>query len=94
MNPEVDLPFFLRTAGLNDSDRVRLVPDEEELQKGFQSYLGKRIQEAVEAGFVLDGHAGTGERHGAVGQARHHAVGEVLLDGDVLLEQRVARAAH
>ena len=28
LNPELDLPFFLRTAGLNDSDRVRLVRDE------------------------------------------------------------------
>lgn len=28
LNPEFDLPFFLRTAGLNDSDRVRLVRDE------------------------------------------------------------------
>lgn len=28
LNPELDLPFFLRTAGLNDSERVRHVRDE------------------------------------------------------------------
>ncbi len=27
LNPELDLPFFLRTAGMNDSDRVRHVRD-------------------------------------------------------------------
>lgn len=43
MNPEVDLPFFLRTAGLNDSDRVRLVRDE-------AGELHKLVRKWAEAG--------------------------------------------
>jgi hypothetical protein len=43
LNPEVDLPFFLRTAGLNDSDRVRLVRDE-------ASELHKLVRKWAEAG--------------------------------------------
>ncbi len=43
LNPEVDLPFFLRTAGLNDSDRVRLVRDE-------AGELHKLIRKWAEAG--------------------------------------------
>lgn len=42
LNPEVDLPFFLRTAGLNDSDRVRLVRDEAtELHKSVRAWAEK-----------------------------------------------------
>jgi cellulose synthase operon protein C len=46
LNPEVDLPFFLRTAGLNDSDRVRLVRDE-------AAELHKLVRRWAEAGSKL-----------------------------------------
>ena len=46
LNPEIDLPFFLRTAGLNDSERVRLVRDE-------AAELHKQIRKWAEAGSKL-----------------------------------------
>ena len=49
------------------------------------------LEEAVEPGLVVVGAAGARERDVPGADARDHAAGEELLDGDVLLEQRVAR---
>jgi hypothetical protein len=46
LNPEVDLPFFLRTAGLNDSERVRHIRDSTtELHKVIRKWaeLGSKL---------------------------------------------------
>ncbi len=40
LNPELDLPFFLRTAGLNDSERVRQVRDRaEEIYQAVRKWV-------------------------------------------------------